>query len=345
MARTPTGSSWSTRPSSEPGTAGATPSSRRFARPGCGCKRIWPSPCWTWRGTTTGRCCRTPSESSGESAACAGGLLEELPQLLGSDRRTRGANAGREQLQEAAEADVVQHGGGLDDLGHDLTVSWIEDAAQAVREVVWQLAHGLAETIKPMQPVVIGDVIWEPSPEVIARSRLKRFMDRHRIETFDELLRRADDDIEWFWDAAVKDLDVAFYRDYDKVVALSQRKGWARWWIGARMNIVASCLDRHRDGEFANKAAIIWEGEPGDSRAMTYGELDQQVSRLAGALRGLGVRQGDRIGIFMPMCPEVAISVLAAAKIGAVIIPLFSGYGPEAIATRLRDGEAKVLIC
>jgi len=272
-------------------------------------------------------------------------LLEELPQLLGSDRRIRGANAGREQLQEAAEADVVQHRRGLDDLGHDVTVSWIEDAAQAVREVVWQLVHGLAETIKPMQPVVIGDVIWEPSPEVIARSRLKRFMDRHGIETFDELLRRADDDIEWFWDAAVKDLDVAFYRDYDKVVDLSQGKAWARWWIGARMNIVASCLDRHRDGEFANKAAIIWEGEPGDSRTMTYGELDQQVSRLAGALRRLGVRQGDRIGIFMPMCPEVAISVLAAAKIGAVIIPLFSGYGPEAIATRLRDGEAKVLIC
>src|SRR2546426_1206008 len=196
-----------------------------------------------------------------------------------------------------------------------------------------------------MQPVVIGDVSWEPSPEVIARSRLKRFMDRHGIETFDELLRRADDDIEWFWDAAVKDLDVAFYRDYDKVVDLSQGKAWARWWIGARMNIVASCLDRHRDGEFANKAAIIWEGEPGDSRTLTYGELDHQVSRLAGALRRLGVRQGDRIGIFMPMCPEVAISILAAAKIGAVIIPLFSGYGPEAIATRLRDGEAKVLIC
>src|SRR2546430_2705637 len=196
-----------------------------------------------------------------------------------------------------------------------------------------------------MQPVVIGDVIWEPSPEVIARSRLKRFMDRHGIETFDELLRRADDDIEWFWDAAVKDLDVAFYRDYDKVVDLSQGKAWARWWIGARMNIVASCLDRHRDGDFANKAAIIWEGEPGDSRTLTYGEVDHQVSRLAGALRRLGVRQGDRIGIFMPMCPEVAISILAAAKIGAVIIPLFSGYGPEAIATRLRDGEAKVLIC
>src|SRR5207245_3330569 len=103
--------------------------------------------------------------------------------------------------------------------------------------------------------------------------------------------------------------------------------------------------DRHRDGEFRDKTAIIWEGEPGEVRRLSYGELDRQVSRLAGALRRLGVRQNDRIGIFMPMCPEVAVSVLAAAKIGAVIIPLFSGYGPEAIATRLGDGEAKVPIC
>ena len=196
-----------------------------------------------------------------------------------------------------------------------------------------------------MQPVVIGDVIWEPSPEVIERSRLKRFMDRHGIETFDELLKRADDDIEWFWDAAIKDIDVAFYRQYHKVVDLSRGKQWATWWVGARMNIIQSCLDRHRDGELHDKAAIIWEGEPGDTRTLSYSELDKQVSRLAGALRRMGIRQGERIGIFMPMCPEVAVSVLAAAKIGAVIIPLFSGYGPEAIATRLRDGEAKVLIC
>jgi len=196
-----------------------------------------------------------------------------------------------------------------------------------------------------MQPVVIGDVIWEPSPEVIAKSRLKRFMDQHGIETFADLLKRADEDIEWFWDAAIKDIDIAFYRHYDKVVDLSEGKPWAKWWIGGRMNIVHSCLDRHRDRESADKVAVIWEGEPGDVRKLTYGELDRQVCKLAGALRRLGVRPGDRVGIFMPMCPEVAVSVLAVAKIGAVIIPLFSGYGAEAIASRLRDGEAKVLIC
>lgn len=196
-----------------------------------------------------------------------------------------------------------------------------------------------------MQPVVIGDVIWEPSPDVIARSRLKRFMNEHGIASFAELLKRADDDIAWFWDAAIKDIDVAFYRRYDKVVDLGQGKPWAKWWIGGRMNIVQSCLDRHRDGEFHDKTAIIFEGEPGEVRKLTYGELDGQVCRLASALRKLGVRAGDRVGIFMPMSPEVAVSVLATVKIGAVIIPLFSGYGPEAISSRLRDGEAKAVIC
>src|SRR5450756_3221640 len=114
------------------------------------------------------------------------------------------------------------------------------------------------------------------------------------------------------------------------------RDRWATWWIGGRMNIVQSCLDRYRGTASHDKLAIIWEGEPGEVRKLTYGELDEQVCKLAGALRRLGVRVGDRVGIFMPMCPEVAISVLATVKIGAVIIPIFSGYGAEAIATRLQ---------
>ena len=220
----------------------------------------------------------------------------------------------------------------------------LEHTAQTFGEPFGQIVHRVV-TIDRMQPVVIGDVIWEPSPEVIERSRLKRFMDRHGIESFAALLKRADEDIEWFWDAAIKDIDVAFYRDYDRVVDLSEGNAWAKWWVGARMNIVHSCLDRHRDDEVHDKPALIWEGEPGETRTLTYGELDKQVCRLASALRRLGIRPGDRVGIFMPMCPEVAISVLAVAKIGAVMIPLFSGYGAEAIATRLRDGEARLLIC
>src|SRR3989442_5201537 len=97
-----------------------------------------------------------------------------------------------------------------------------------------------------MQPVVIGDVIWEPSPDVIAKSRLKRFMDQHGIATFADLLKRADEDIEWFWDAAIKDIDIAFYRHYDRVVDLTHGKPWAQWWIGGGMNIIHNCYSPHR---------------------------------------------------------------------------------------------------
>src|SRR5207302_9582340 len=102
---------------------------------------------------------------------------------------------------------------------------------------------------------------------------------------------------------------------------------------------------RHRGTLVEQKTALIWEGEPGEVRRLTYGELDLASGRFAAALRNLGVRTGDRVGIFLPMVPETAIAVIACARIGAIFIPLFSGYGPDAIATRLEDGDAKVLIC
>src|SRR5690349_23797881 len=104
-------------------------------------------------------------------------------------------------------------------------------------------------------------------------------MKRHGIDTFQELLHRADANVEWFWDAAIKDIDIAFYRPYEKVVDLSQGKPWAKWWVGGRMNIVASCLDRHRDGELGDKTAIIWEGEPGDVRKRSEEHTSELQSR------------------------------------------------------------------
>src|SRR5260370_27159800 len=104
--------------------------------------------------------------------------------------------------------------------------------------------------------------MWEPSPEVISKSRLKRFMDQHGIETFAELLKRADDDIEWFWDAAIQDVDIAFYRHYDKVVDMSKGKPWATWWIGGGRNNVQSALRPHPHNHSTDQHPIVLEGGP-----------------------------------------------------------------------------------
>jgi acetyl-CoA synthetase len=196
-----------------------------------------------------------------------------------------------------------------------------------------------------MQPVVIGDVLWEPTPEVVRHSRLRRFMDAHGIEGLDELQRRSTADPEWFWGAVADDLGLRFREPYERVLDVSEGVEWARWWRGGRMNIAESCLDRWLDGPEAGATAVVWEGEEGGVRRLTYRELGDESGRLANALRRLGVGPGDRVAVFMPLVPEVAVALLACARLGAVFLPLFSGYGAAAIAGRLNDGGARVLLC
>jgi len=196
-----------------------------------------------------------------------------------------------------------------------------------------------------MQPVVIGDVLWEPTPEVVRHSRLRRFMDAHGIRDLAELQRRSTEDLEWFWSAVAGDIGLRFRRPYDRVVDLSDGIQWPKWWPGGRMNIVDSCLDRWLEGPAATRPAVIWEGEGGEVLRLTYRELASEVGRLAAALRRLGVGRGDRVAVYLPLVPEAAVALLACAKLGAIFLPLFSGYGGAAIAGRLNDGGAKVLLC
>jgi acetyl-CoA synthetase len=169
-------------------------------------------------------------------------------------------------------------------------------------------------------------------------------MRRHGLKTFPELLRRSNQDLEWFWDAVVKDLKLEWYQPYIKVLDTSQGMPWARWFVGGRFNYVHNALDKHVTSHRRNKLALLWEGEEGQVRKLTYWELWTETNRLAHALRSLGIGKGDRVGVFLPMVPEVAIATLACSKIGAIYIPIFSGYGPGAVASRLRDSEARLLI-
>ncbi|HEX9880709.1 MAG TPA: AMP-binding protein [Candidatus Binatia bacterium] len=189
-----------------------------------------------------------------------------------------------------------------------------------------------------------GEIVWRPSPEVVKQSRLKRFMDRHGIATFEELSRRSTQDLDWFWNAVLEDLHIEFSKPYSRVLDTTRGIAWARWCVGGKVNIVHNCLDRWVRSSMRNRAAIRWEGEEGAIRVLTYGDVHREVNRLANALRCLGLGKGDVIGLFMPMVPEIAIGLLAIVKIGAVVLPLFSGYGASAIKARLGDAEAKALL-
>jgi acetyl-CoA synthetase len=178
---------------------------------------------------------------------------------------------------------------------------------------------------------------------VVADSNLRRFMDRHDIGDLSALRERAASDVGWFWEAVLEDLDIEFYEDYDQIVDLSSGIQRPTWCVGGTMNIVHNLLDKWQGTPVEDRVALRWEGEDGTTSTLTYGELHRRVCRCANALRDAGLGRGDRIGLYMPMTPEIVVAFLAIAKIGGVLLPLFSGYGVGALVTRLQGAEAKAL--
>lgn len=169
-------------------------------------------------------------------------------------------------------------------------------------------------------------------------------MERHGVPDFAALLERSTSDPDWFWPAVCDDLGLEWFRPFEQVLDLSDGLPWARWFRGGRLNYVHNCLDRHVAAGRGERLGLIWEGEDGEVRRLTYRQLLDETCRLANALLELGVGKGDRVGLFMPMSPEVAIASLACSRIGAVYIPIFSGYGASAVASRLQDCQARLLI-
>jgi len=186
--------------------------------------------------------------------------------------------------------------------------------------------------------------VWEPSDEIIANANVTRFMRKHDIKSYQELIKRSTDDLEWFWDAVMKDLNIEWFEPYEKVLDTSNGIQWAKWFIGGKTNIVHNCVDRHALSDKKDNIALIWENEKGDVRRLTYQTLYTEVNRLANALKELGVKKGDRVGIYMPMVPEIVIGFLAVIKIGGISVPIFSGFGAHALASRLDIAGAKVLL-
>jgi len=191
---------------------------------------------------------------------------------------------------------------------------------------------------------VRGGFIWEPSPELVERANVTRLARRLGADGFHELHRISVEEPERFWPAVVDDLGIEFSRRWDAVVDLSRGPEWATWFAGGRVNVARSCVHRWA-AERPDAEALVWQSEDGRREALTFVEASREVTRLAEALVELGVEPGDRVAIFMPMCPAVAVAAHACAHVGAVQVPIFSGFAAPAIASRLEDSGAKVAIC
>jgi acetyl-CoA synthetase len=175
---------------------------------------------------------------------------------------------------------------------------------------------------------------FPPSAEFSRRASIKS------LEEYEAVCRRAEQDPEKFWGECGNEL--SWFKPYDKV--LEWNFPFAKWFVGGKINASYNCLDRHLTDGRRNKVAFIWEGEPGDSRILTYQMLADEVGRAANALKSLGLKEGDRVAIYMPLIPEAAIAMLACARIGVIHSVVFGGFSAEALADRINDAEAKLVI-
>lgn len=187
-------------------------------------------------------------------------------------------------------------------------------------------------------------IAWTPSAEVVERAQLTRFMRQVGAKDFGELYSRSVDDVEAFTEEVLKFLSIEFDPPYTRLLNTSDGPEFPKWCEGAGFNAAARCLTRRLGTEAADQPAVIWEGEEGDMKSLTYSELEEQAAGCAAGLRAHGIGKGDAVGIHLPMMVETVVSLIALARIGAIAVPVFSGYGIDAIASRLDAVGAKGLI-
>ena len=186
-----------------------------------------------------------------------------------------------------------------------------------------------------IESVLHEDRKFPPSPEFSASAHISS------EEQYEEMWNRAKDDPSGFWgDLARENID--WFQDFETTCEGDMPE--TKWFLGGKTNVAYNCLDRHLTTWRKNKAAIIWEGEPGDTRVLTYQDLHREVSKFANVLKNLGVETGDRITLYMPMVPELAIAMLACARIGATHSIIFGGFSSDAVADRNNDAQAKLVV-
>ena len=179
--------------------------------------------------------------------------------------------------------------------------------------------------------------VFDPPDEFRGKAYIKS------LDEYKELYQRSIDDPEGFWGEMAEQLD--WYKKWDRVLVEDFKEGKHEWFVGGKLNVCYNCLDRHVRTWRKNKAALIWEGDIGDNKTITYQQLHHEVCKLANVLKKRGVKKGDRVSIYLPMIPELPIAMLACARIGAIHSVVFGGFSADALRDRMLDCESKVLVC
>lgn len=195
---------------------------------------------------------------------------------------------------------------------------------------------------------IFGDstqAVWLPQEADLKRSRLAKAMTRWGFRSLAEFHAHSVNNPDWFWAAAADDLGIPLRGSVSSIRDETRGRELPSWFVGATLNVVDACVGRNViDGEQAARPAVIFEGDGGQCRSLSFADLKREVDLFAGALKKLGIKSGDRIALFMPPVPEAAVALLASAKIGAVVVPTFSGYGSEPLATRLNAADVRLLV-
>ena len=186
--------------------------------------------------------------------------------------------------------------------------------------------------------------MFQPGSDIQRTSTLTSFLKGRGIDSYEELVRRSNEDPDWFWGQIIDHAGIRFARPYSRLRDISEGPESIRWAVGSTLNLTETCLDARIADGLGDKVAIDWVGEDGSRRRWTYSDLTAEASRVASALATRGVRPGQAVGIYMPMIPEIEAALLGIARLGAVAVPLFSGFAPHAIVSRLNDADAVAVL-
>ena len=185
------------------------------------------------------------------------------------------------------------------------------------------------------------EIVWTPPEEIIKDSKLTSFIQYCNLKNYDTLESKALQKPGWLWDSVIKFSDLKFYKNYEQIMDESDGIPWTKWCVGGKTNIVLNCIDRHKDKELFNDIFIFSEKENGETSSITYQDFDKKISQVGNALKSNGFVKGNVIALYMPQIIETYIAYFAILKIGCIVLPLFSGYGSNAVIDRLKIAKAK----